>query len=114
MASRCTRCWAAAGRRARDERDGRHRHGTPRMFDASMRDELHAWLTRDRAVGGVGLPPGLAAERALALQCFIDGLAMRSAREPDLDRDQLRSAVQDMVDKVTRQPDIAAPQQEEA
>jgi AcrR family transcriptional regulator len=85
-----------------------------RTFDASMRDELFSWLTRERSEGGIGLPTGIAAERALALQCFIDGLAMRSAREPDLDRDQLRAAVQDMVDKVTRQPDIAAVQQKEA
>jgi AcrR family transcriptional regulator len=85
-----------------------------RDFDASMRDELYTWLTRPRTEGGIGLPAGVAGERALALQFFIDGLAMRSAREPDLDRDQLRAAVQDMVDKVTRQPDIAAVQQKEA
>lgn len=82
-----------------------------RSFDASVRDELHAWLTRGPTEGGIGLPAGIAAERALALQCFIDGLAMRSAREPNLDRDQLRAAVQDLVDTVTRQPDIAAVQQ---
>lgn len=82
-----------------------------RTFDASMREELHAWLARDQSAGGIGLPAGIAAERALALQCFIDGLAMRSAREPDLDREQLRAAVQDMVDRVTRHPDTAALQQ---
>ena len=72
-----------------------------RAFDASMRDELQAWLCRDREEGGMGLAPALAAERALSLQCFIDGLAIRSAREPDLDRAQLRAIVQEMVAKLT-------------
>jgi AcrR family transcriptional regulator len=72
-----------------------------RSFDASMRDELAAWLRRDRDQGGMGLSPAIAAERALSLQCFIDGLAMRSAREPGLDRGQLRAAVQALVDKLT-------------
>lgn len=85
-----------------------------RDFDASIRDELQAWLARDTAEGGIGLPPALAAERALALQCFIDGLALRSAREPNLDRDQLRAAVQELVDKVTSLADIAAAQQKGA
>ena len=72
-----------------------------RAFDASMRDELQAWLCRSRDAGGMGLAPALAAERALSLQCFIDGLAIRSAREPDLDRAQLRASVQEMVGKLT-------------
>lgn len=72
-----------------------------RDFDAGIRAELQAWLSRDPALGGMGLPEGLASERALTLQCFIDGLAMRSAREPTLDRAQLRAAVQDFVDKAT-------------
>ena len=83
-------------------------------FDVSIRAELQAWLHRDRAAGGAGLPTALAAERALALQCFIDGLAMRSAREPGLDRIQLRAAVQDFVDKAIRPADIAAAQQKGA
>lgn len=85
-----------------------------RAFDASVRDELQAWLSRDRAEGGIGLPPAVAAERALALQCCIDGLAMRSAREPNIDRCLLRAAVQELVDRLTGQPDIAAVQQKEA
>jgi AcrR family transcriptional regulator len=72
-----------------------------RAFDASMRDELQAWLGRGREQGGVGLAPAVAAERALSLQCFIDGLALRSAREPGLDRGQLRVAVQEMVVRLT-------------
>jgi AcrR family transcriptional regulator len=72
-----------------------------RSFDAGMRDELAAWLSRDRDRGGMGLSPACAAERALSLQCFIDGLSMRSAREPGLDRDQLQAAVQGLVEKLT-------------
>jgi AcrR family transcriptional regulator len=85
-----------------------------RDFDASIRAELQAWLNRDPADGGFGLPARLASERALALQCFIDGLAMRSVREAGLDRAQLRAAVQDFVDRTIRPPDIAAVQQKEA
>lgn len=70
-------------------------------FDAHMRTELQAWLGRDRELGGMGQPPECAATRALSLQCFIDGLVLRSAREPNLDRDQLRAAVEELIGKLT-------------
>jgi AcrR family transcriptional regulator len=73
-----------------------------RSFDAGMRMELQAWLGRDRELGGMGLPPGCAATRALSLQCFIDGLVLRSVRDPNVDRDQLRAAVHEQVDRLTR------------
>jgi AcrR family transcriptional regulator len=72
------------------------------LFDANMRLELQAWLGRDRDLGGMGLAPECAAIRALSLQCFIDGLVLRSAREPNLDRDQLRLAVQEQIERLTR------------
>lgn len=73
-----------------------------RSFDAGMRKELQAWLGRDRELGGMELPPESAATRALSLQCFIDGLVLRSVRDPDVDRDQLRAAVHDQIDRLTR------------
>jgi AcrR family transcriptional regulator len=71
------------------------------VFDAGMRLELQAWLERDRDLGGMGLPPDRATTRALALQCFIDGLVLRSAREPNVDRDQLRAAVYAQIEQLT-------------
>lgn len=73
-----------------------------RSFDAGMRMEVQAWLGRDRELGGMGLSPECAAARALSLQCFIDGLVLRSVREPNVDRDQLRSTVQEQIDRLTR------------
>lgn len=73
-----------------------------RSFDAGMRMEVQAWLGRDRELGGMGLAPECAATRALSLQCFIDGLVLRSVREPNVDRDQLRSTVQEQIDRLTR------------
>ncbi len=72
-----------------------------RSFDAGMRMELQAWLGRERALGGMGLPPECAATRALTLQCFIDGLVLRSVRDPNVDRDQLRAAVHEQIDQLT-------------
>jgi len=71
------------------------------VFDARMRLELQAWLERGRDLGGMGLPPDRATTRALALQCFIDGLVLRSAREPNVDRDQLRAAVYAQIEQLT-------------
>ena len=73
-----------------------------RSFDAGMRMELQAWLGRDRGLGGMGLPPECAAFRALSLQCFIDGLVLRSVRDPGVDRDQLQAAVREQVERLTR------------
>ena len=73
-----------------------------RSFDAGMRMEVQAWLGRDRELGGMGLAPECAATRALSLQCFIDGLVLRSVREPNVDRDQFRSTVQEQIDRLTR------------
>jgi AcrR family transcriptional regulator len=73
-----------------------------RSFDAGMRLELQAWLGRDRELGGMELPTECAATRALSLQCFIDGLVLRSVRDPNVDRDQLRAAVHEQIDRLTR------------
>jgi AcrR family transcriptional regulator len=76
--------------------------GALQKFDAGMRMELQAWLGRDRGLGGMGLPAECAATRALSLQCFIDGLVLRSVREPNVQRDQLRAAVHEQIERLTR------------
>jgi hypothetical protein len=72
-----------------------------RTFDAGMRMEWEAWLGRDRELGGMGLPAAKAAARALSLQCFIDGLLLRSVREPNVDRENLRLAVCEQIERLT-------------
>lgn len=67
-----------------------------RSSDALARAEFEAWLSRSPAEGGLGLPEEAAASRALLLQCVVEGLALRAAREPDLHPDQLRSTLNDL------------------
>jgi AcrR family transcriptional regulator len=69
-----------------------------RAADALARSELQAWLGRSRGEGGLGVPEDVAARRALLLQCLVEGLAVRAAREPDLDSRQLRSALDDLFE----------------
>jgi AcrR family transcriptional regulator len=71
-----------------------------RMSDASARAEFQAWLTRRRDKGGAGLPAEVAATRAVLLRCVIEGLTLRAAREPDLDRRLLRAALDELFQAV--------------
>jgi AcrR family transcriptional regulator len=70
--------------------------GALRAADGLTRSEFRAWLARDRGHGGMGLTESAAASRALLLQCLVEGLALRVAREPDLDPRQLRAALDDL------------------
>ena len=56
------------------------------------------WLARPVAEGGVGVPPAEVPARALALRLVIDGLQMRQAHEPDIDREVLRQALRIALD----------------
>src|SRR3546814_2495832 len=58
-------------------------------FDATLREAIRDWLTRSPETGGHGLPQVVAPARALILQCPVEGLKVREAREPNLDRTQL-------------------------
>jgi AcrR family transcriptional regulator len=62
--------------------------------DRQARGDLAAWLSRPIPEGGLGLGPDAAASRALLVQCFAEGLAVRAVREPDLPRPELERAVQ--------------------
>lgn len=66
-------------------------------FDATVRGDLAAVLSRSRAQGGYGLPAALAEARALMLLCLIEGLKVREAREPGLDRGLLETALADIL-----------------
>jgi AcrR family transcriptional regulator len=71
-----------------------------RNSDALARAEFQAWLSRSKTRGGAGLPEKAAASRALLLRCVIDGVALRAAREPDLDTDLLRAALDELFERV--------------
>lgn len=56
-----------------------------RKSDALVLGEFEGWLRRDRGAGGQGMPAGEASRRALLMQCLIEGLVVRAARDPGLD-----------------------------
>jgi AcrR family transcriptional regulator len=66
-------------------------------FDAAVRGDIAAWLSRDHVNGGYGLPEKLSPVRALMLQCIIDGLKVRAAREPSLDKTLLKNALDQIL-----------------
>ncbi|HSJ99362.1 MAG TPA: TetR/AcrR family transcriptional regulator [Myxococcota bacterium] len=68
-----------------------------RASDRLARGDFEAWLARPRAGGGQGLAPEAAEQRALLLQCLFEGLAVRAAREPDLDPATLQRALEPLV-----------------
>lgn len=75
-----------------------------RRFDDAVRSELSEWLARSERRGGHGLPAGVARERVLLLLCLVEGLNVRKAREPDLDRDLLRRSLHFVIDALFTAP----------
>lgn len=69
-------------------------------FDATLRMDIRAWLSRDKALGGRGLPYDRTETRALMLQCLIEGVRVRETREPELDRDVLRAGLEEFLPKL--------------
>ncbi len=53
--------------------------------DRASRARFQAWLAARAAEAGAPAAGEELRARALALQCFIEGMAIRAAREPDLD-----------------------------
>lgn len=68
--------------------------------DRLTRADLQAWLARGRAEGGLGLGAGEAANAALLMQIVVEGLAVRSAREPGLDCKRLRQALAPVLERL--------------
>ena len=50
-------------------------------------------IAEQRGDGGLGLPSASTEERAIVLECLVEGLAIRALREPDLDLGRLRAAL---------------------
>lgn len=71
-----------------------------RASDEAMRQDLEAWMSRDRAEGGLGLPAATVATRAFILQCFVKGLLVSAVRQPDLDHAALKHAIDAQVGRL--------------
>lgn len=61
--------------------------------DQEVRRELANWLSADVGSGGKGLPPEVARLRAISLQCYFEGLAIRALREPGISQSDLQAAI---------------------
>lgn len=72
-----------------------------REFDSTVRADIEHVLSRSAKQGGYGLTAGSAAAgRALLLVCLLDGLKVREAREPDLDRKLLHAALKELLNEL--------------
>jgi AcrR family transcriptional regulator len=69
-------------------------------FDSRIRDEFVDWFKRSMDQGGYGLDARTAKQRALSLTILLDGIKVRKAREPGLDRDLLRRSVEEMMKSI--------------
>lgn len=67
-------------------------------LDRTLQARIQRWLATPVAEGGMGVAKAEVPARALALRLVIDGLKMRQAHEPDLDREVLRQALRIAVD----------------
>ena len=72
-----------------------------RELDHTLQSRIEDWLASPVADGGAGVDQDEVPARALALRLVIDGLKMRQARDPALDRTLLRQALRILVDGVT-------------
>ncbi|ALN63352.1 MULTISPECIES: TetR/AcrR family transcriptional regulator [Lysobacter] len=73
----------------RDEEIAAATHASDRVF----RSDLAAWFARSAKDGGLGIPKAAVDTRVLILQCLIEGLAMRAISQPDLDVEQVKTAL---------------------
>jgi hypothetical protein len=69
-----------------------------RASDAQTRGQFEDWLRRPRVEGGAGMAPERVRARALAVRLVVDGLTLRAAREPALDADEIRAALELLVE----------------
>jgi AcrR family transcriptional regulator len=65
-----------------------------RAADREVRSRLEEALRRSIAANGREVDAATLGRRALMLQCMIEGMLMRSVRQPDLDRTMLRGCLE--------------------
>ncbi|MBV6417484.1 MAG: HTH-type transcriptional regulator BetI [Steroidobacteraceae bacterium] len=75
-----------------------------RASDGVVRAALVRMLMGARAEGGYGLPKAVATERTLLLMCLFEGLRVREARDPKLDRKLLKSALTRILTAILEPP----------
>lgn len=71
-----------------------------RASDRLTREDLKSWLGRGRAEGGRGVGKEIVELRVVLMQCLIEGLAIRSVRQPDLDIDKLTPALREVFEQL--------------
>lgn len=76
-----------------------------RRYDDAVCAELIEWLGRSERRGGHGLPAPVACERVLMLVCLLEGLKIRKARDPGLDRNLLRRALDFVIEALFTHPE---------
>jgi AcrR family transcriptional regulator len=80
-----------------------------READALTREAFDRWLTRAAGDGGLGLAAQEARERGLLMQCLIEGLVVRAARDPALDPADLRRALEPLFVRLGFLPPASSP-----
>jgi AcrR family transcriptional regulator len=71
-----------------------------RKYDVAVCSELGDWLRHSTEEGGCGLSGETVPERALMLLSLVEGLKLRGMREPALDRNTLRTLLDDVLDAI--------------
>lgn len=69
------------------------------VSDEVIRLEFQRWLTRSPEQGGMGFDDQEAERRALEIRLVVDGLTLRAAREPRIDRGVLKAALASQLHK---------------
>lgn len=72
--------------------------------DRLTREDFERWLCRRRQDGGAGLAKGVARTRAILMQCLIEGLAIRAVRDPELDVETLKGALEPLFHHLELMP----------
>ncbi len=74
------------------------------VSDAAVREAIAQVLMRGSAQGGYGMSRAAAVERALMLMCLFEGLRVREAREPRLNRKLLKAALTRLLAAILAPP----------
>lgn len=78
--------------------------GALKAYDAAVCSELANWLERSPEEDGYGLPAAIAPSRALMLLSLIEGLKVRSLREPEFDRRLLKKTLDEVIQALITAP----------
>lgn len=76
------------------------------QFDSAIRAELADWLVRNTNIPESDETPAIMQERAMMLLCLIDGLCVRTSRQPDLDQKVLRRTIDLIIKALAGNPTI--------